>query len=85
MSSSGVADVKTIGLGAVSYHKPGAECEDKAVNRRSRRYEDGAKKGDVLAGAQPGQGRLSQKQAELGPVWDLTTGATMKGILVSTS
>ena len=86
MSSYPVAKVKTFGLGAVSYYKPGGECKDKdyAVNRRSRKiqwdYEDGAKKGDVLAGVEPGQGRVSQKLAELGPVWDLTTGSS--GVLV---
>ena len=77
--------MKTIGLGAVSYYKPGAQCKDKkkAVNRRSKRihweYEDGAKKGDVLAGAEPGRGRVSQKLAELGPVWELTTGGYFEG------
>ena len=64
-------------MGAVSYYKPGAEGT-RAVERRSRRiqaeYEAGARKGDVLAGAPPGQGRVSQRLAELGPVWDLTTG-----------
>jgi hypothetical protein len=91
VSSYRVADVKTIGLGAVSYYKPGAECEDeqKAVNRRSRRIqwedEDGAKKGDVLAGAEPGRGRVSQKLAELGPVWDLTIAATLKVVQGFTS
>ena len=77
-----VADVKTIGLGAVSYYKPGAEGT-RGVERRSRRiqgeYEAGARRGDQLAGAQPGQGRVSQKLAELGPVWDLTTGGYFEG------
>ena len=77
-----VADVKTIGLGAVTYYKPGAEGT-RAVERRSRRiqgeYEAGARRGDVLAGAQPGQGPVSQKLAEVGPVWDLTTGGFFEG------
>ena len=48
------------------------------MERQSKRiqweYEDGAKKGDMLAGAEPGRGRVSQKLAELGQVWGLTTG-----------
>ena len=82
VNSRRVADVKTIGLGAGSYYKPGAEGL-RAVERRSRRiqaeYEAGARRGDELAGAQPGQGRVSQKLAELGPVWDLTTGGYFEG------
>ena len=82
VNSSRVADIKTIGLGAVSYYKPGAEGT-RAVERRSRRiqaeYEAGARRGDVLAGALPGQGRVSQRLAELGPVWDLTTGGYFEG------
>ena len=43
-------------------------------------YEDGAKKGSMLAGAEPGQGRVGQKLAEeLGPAWDLTTGGYFEG------
>ena len=61
---------------------PGAEGT-RAVERRSRRiqgeYEAGARRGDVLAGAQPGQGPVSQKLAEVGPVWDLTTGGFFEG------
>ena len=53
------------------------------MERRSRRiqaeYEAGARRGDVLAGALPGQGRVSQRLAELGPVWDLTTGGYFEG------
>ena len=33
----------------------------------------------MLAGAEPGRGRVSQKLAELGPVWDLTTGGYFEG------
>ena len=69
-------------MGAVSYYKPGAEGT-RAVERRSRRiqaeYEAGARRGDELAGAPPGQGRVSQRLAELGPVWDLTTGGYFEG------
>ena len=42
-------------------------------------YENGAKKGNELAGAEPGQERVGQKVAELGPVWDLTTGGYFEG------
>ena len=38
MNSSRVADIKTIGLGAVSYYKPGAEGT-RAVERRSRKIQ----------------------------------------------
>ena len=69
-------------MGAASYYKPGAEGQ-RAVERRSRRiqseYQAGARRGDVLAGAQPGLGPVSQKLAELGPVWDLTTGGYFEG------
>ena len=72
-----VVDIKTIGIGAASYYKPGSEGM-RAVERRSRRiqaeYEAGARRGDELGGAAPGQGRVSQRLAELGPVWDLTVG-----------
>ena len=77
-----VADVKTIGLGAVSYYHGGAEGM-RAVERRSRRiqaeYEAGARKGDEMAGAIAGQGRVSQKLSELGPVLDITTGGYFEG------
>ena len=77
-----VADVKTIGLGAASYYHGGAEGM-RAVERRSRRiqteYEAGARKGDELAGAVAGQGRVSQKLSELGPVLDITTGGYFEG------
>ena len=33
----------------------------------------------MLAGAPPGQGRVAQRLAELGPVWDLTTGGYFEG------
>ena len=42
-------------------------------------YENGAKKGNELAGAEPGQERVGQKVAELGPVWDLATGSYFEG------
>ena len=32
-----------------------------------------------MAGAEPGRGRVSQKLAELGPVWELTTGGYFEG------
>ena len=77
-----VADVKTIGLGAASYYHGGAEGM-RAVERRSRRiqteYEAGARKGDELAGADAGQGRVSQKLSELGPVLDISTGGYFEG------
>ena len=77
-----VADVKTIGLGAVSYYKPRAEGM-RGVERRGRlvqgEYERGARRGDEMAGAEPGRGRVSQKLAELGPVWELTTGGYFEG------
>merc|ERR1719319_1723467 len=71
--SQRVADVKTIGLGAASYYKPGAEGQ-RAVERRSRRIQS-----EYQAGAKPGLGPVSQKLAELGPVWDLTTGGHFEG------
>ena len=77
-----VTDIKTIGIGAASYYKPGSEGM-RAVERRSRRiqaeYEAGARRGDELGGATPGQGRVSQRLAELGPVWDLTVGGYFEG------
>ena len=55
----------------------------RAVERRSRRiqaeYEAGARRGDELGGAAPGQGRVSQRLTELGPVWDLTVGGYFEG------
>ena len=37
------------------------------------------KEGDLLAGAKPGQGRVSQNLAKLWPVWDLITGGHFEG------
>ena len=55
----------------------------RGVERRGRlvqgEYERGARRGDEMAGAEPGRGRVSQKLAELGPVWELTTGGYFEG------